>query len=221
MIKHLLGSLKAQTGSVRVFGLDPVLDPVGVLGRVGYLSERRDLPAGCGWTSSCAIPRPFIRGGMSNMPGLLDSSNWTRPRNQDPIARSAGQDRVLTALAYRPDLLILDEPSSGLDPVVRRDILEAIVRMVAEEGRTVLFSSHLLDEVERVADHVVMLQRGRVVLNGRTEEVRGGHILAVLAFAKPPGRPRLWPGRMRLRVTVRNGGCCSGARVWNWKRRRP
>jgi ABC-2 type transport system ATP-binding protein len=93
---------------------------------------------------------------------------------------------LLTALAYRPELLILDEPSSGLDPVVRRDILEAIIRTVSEEGRTVLFSSHLLDEVERVADHVVMLQHGRVVLNGRTDEVRGNHILAVLTFAEPP-----------------------------------
>jgi ABC-2 type transport system ATP-binding protein len=93
---------------------------------------------------------------------------------------------LLTSLAYRPELLILDEPSSGLDPVVRRDILEAIIRMVAEEGRTVLFSSHLLDEVQRVADHVVMLHSGRVVLNGRTEEVRRGHILAVLAFEEPP-----------------------------------
>ena len=59
---------------------------------------------------------------------------------------------------------------------------------MAEEGRTVLFSSHLLDEVERVADHVVMLQHGRVVLNGRTDDVRGEHISAVLAFAEPPAK---------------------------------
>jgi ABC-2 type transport system ATP-binding protein len=92
---------------------------------------------------------------------------------------------LLTALAYRPDLLILDEPSSGLDPVVRRDILEAIIRTVADAGRTVLFSSHLLDEVERIADYVVMLQNGRVALSGRTDDVRGAHILAALSFAEP------------------------------------
>ena len=56
---------------------------------------------------------------------------------------------LLAALAYRPELLVLDEPSTGLDPIVRRDILAAIIRTIAEEGRTVLFSSHLLDEVER------------------------------------------------------------------------
>jgi ABC-2 type transport system ATP-binding protein len=186
LIKHLLGSLKAQSGSVRVFGLDPVLDPVGVLGRVGYLSERRDLP---GWMRV----DEFMRYTQAFYPGWDDqyAARLLEQFQLDPAQKiktlSQGQQAktgLLTALAYRPELLILDEPSSGLDPVVRRDILEVIIRMVAEEGRTVLFSSHLLDEVERVADHVIMLQGGRVVLNGRTEDVRGGHILAVLAFAK-------------------------------------
>ncbi len=187
LIKHLLGSLKAQAGSVLVFGLDPVLDPVGVLGRIGYLSERRDLP---GWMRV----DEFMRYSQAFYP------KWDEPYaaqlleqfQLDPAQKiktlSQGQQAkigLLTALAYRPELLILDEPSSGLDPVVRRDILEAIIRTVSEEGRTVLFSSHLLDEVERVADHVVMLQHGRVVLNGRTEDVRGEHISAVLAFAEP------------------------------------
>jgi ABC-2 type transport system ATP-binding protein len=188
LIKHLLGSLKPQTGSVRLFGLDPVGDPVGVLSRVGYLSERRDLP---GWMRVAE----FMRYTQAFYPGWDEAYAGTL-LNQfqlDPAQRlktlSQGQQAkigLLTALAYRPELLILDEPSSGLDPVVRRDILEAIIRLVAEEGRTVLFSSHLLDEVQRVADYVVMLQRGRVVLNGRTEEVRADHISAVLAFAEPP-----------------------------------
>ncbi|MBE0548695.1 MAG: AAA family ATPase, partial [Rubrivivax sp.] len=65
------------------------------------------------------------------------------------------------ALAYRPQILLLDEPSSGLDPSARRDILGAIVRTVADEGRTVIFSSHLLDEVERMADVVAMIHAGK------------------------------------------------------------
>ncbi len=76
------------------------------------------------------------------------------------------------ALAHRPELLLLDEPSSGLDPVVRRDILEAIMRTIADEGRTVLFSSHLLDEVERVADHVTMINHGRIVLSGPLDAIK-------------------------------------------------
>ncbi len=133
---------------------------------------------------------------MSNMgDSFWNNFNWTR-RKKLKLFSQGQQAKIglLTSLAYRPELLILDEPSSGLDPVVRRDILEAIIRIVAEEGRTVLFSSHLLDEVERVADHVVMLQHGRVVLNGRTDDVRGEHISAVLAFAKPPAAAPILAG---------------------------
>jgi ABC-2 type transport system ATP-binding protein len=70
---------------------------------------------------------------------------------------------------------VLDEPSSGLDPVVRRDILDAVMRTTAGEGRTVVFSSHLLDEVERVADHVTMITHGRVVLSGPLEALKASH----------------------------------------------
>ena len=82
---------------------------------------------------------------------------------------------LLVALAYRPELLVLDEPSSGLDPIVRRDILGAVIRTIADEGRTVLFSSHLLDEVEQVADHVTMISHGTVVLSAPLDAIKASH----------------------------------------------
>src|SRR4029078_13193862 len=89
----------------------------------------------------------------------------------DPAARistlSKGQKAragLLIALAHRPELLVLDEPSSGLGALARCDILGAVIRTIAHEGRTVLFSSHLLDEVEQVADHVTMIDHGELVL---------------------------------------------------------
>jgi ABC-2 type transport system ATP-binding protein len=100
----------------------------------------------------------------------------------DPAAKiknmSKGQKArmgLLIALAYRPDLLVLDEPSSGLDPIVRRDILGAIIRTIAHEGRTVLFSSHLLEEVEQVADHVTMIDGGKIVLSATLDSIRETH----------------------------------------------
>ena len=97
----------------------------------------------------------------------------------DPAAKlrvlSKGQRAklgLLAAQAHRPDLLLLDEPSSGLDPIVRRDILEAVIRTVSDEGRTVFFSSHLLEEIERVSDHVAMLHHGKLVLCGPLDEIK-------------------------------------------------
>ncbi len=96
---------------------------------------------------------------------------------------------LLVALAYRPELLVLDEPSSGLDPLVRRDILGAIVRTIADEGRTVLFSSHLLDEMERVADHVAMIDKGRIVLSAALDALQANHRRLTLRFTEAQSHP--------------------------------
>src|SRR5256712_1723816 len=100
----------------------------------------------------------------------------------DPAAKIKGLSRgqkarmgLLIALAHRPELLGLDEPSSGLDPIVRRDILRAVIRTIADEGRTVLFSSHLLDEVEEGADHVTLIDHGRIELSAPLAAIKESH----------------------------------------------
>jgi ABC-2 type transport system ATP-binding protein len=191
LIKHILGLLKAQTGSVRVFGLDPVADPVGVLSRIGYLSEEPDMP---GWMRV----RELIRYVAAFYP-TWDHDYAERLRREfdlDAAAKvkqlSKGQRAragLLIALAYRPELLLLDEPSSGLDPIVRRDILGAIIRTIADEGRTVLFSSHLLAEVERVADEVAMIKSGRILFCDSLERLKQVHARLTLRFESPQVAP--------------------------------
>ena len=177
LIKHILGLLRAESGSVRVFGRDPVADPVGVLSRIGYLSEEHDLP---GWMRLDEL----LRYSRAFYPAWDDryAEELRQAFALDPGVRiknlSKGQKAragLLVALAYRPELLVLDEPSTGLDPVVRRDILGAIMRTIADEGRTVLFSSHLLEEVERVADHVTMIHEGRIVLSAPLAAIKESH----------------------------------------------
>jgi ABC-2 type transport system ATP-binding protein len=184
LIRHVLGLLKAQAGSVRVFGRDPVLDPVGVLSRLGYLAEENDLP---GWMRVDEL----IRYTRAFYPGWDDryAEELREQFGLDPATKvknlSKGQRAragLVVALAYRPELLLLDEPSSGLDPIVRRDILGAIVRTIADEGRTVLFSSHLLDEVERVSDCVAMLDRGRLVFAGELDQIKQSHHRLTVRF---------------------------------------
>ena len=216
LLKHLLGLLKAESGSVRVFGCDPVTHPVEVLGRTGFLSENRDLP---GWMRVGELLRylePFYPSWDSQYAESLRSQF-----ELDPEARIKNLSRgqlakagLLAALAHRPELLVLDEPSSGLDPVVRRDILEAIIRTVSQDGRTVLFSSHLLDEVERVSDQVAFLHRGRKVLCGPLDDVKQQHHRLLLRFQTPSDTPPKLPGMLSiagkgLEWTV----ICNGARA--------
>jgi len=173
LIRHILGLLRAQSGAVRVFGLDPASDPVGVLSRVGYLSEEPELPAWMRVRDLLRYARAFYPGWDERYADQL-RREFALSEDSRVASLSKGQRAragLLIALAYRPPLLILDEPSSGLDPVVRRDILAAIIRTVADEGRTVLFSSHLLSEVERVSDRVAMIKNGRIVFESQLADL--------------------------------------------------
>jgi ABC-2 type transport system ATP-binding protein len=213
LIKHLMGLLKAQHGTVRVFGIDPVKDPAGALSRIGYLSEDRDLPHWMRVDELMNYTRAFYSDwDVSYAEELrrifrLDASAKIKQLSRGQKARAA----LITAVAFRPPLLLLDEPSSGLDPVVRRDILGAIIRTVADEGRTVLFSSHLLEEVERVADDVAMIHEGNIVMCDSLEDIRANHHYVTLRFSdSPPEQPQL-PGALSIEGKGREwSALCNG-----------
>lgn len=214
LIRHILGLLKAKSGSVRVFGLDPVRHPVPVLRRVGYLSEERDLPE---WMRVDELMRYTQAYHPTWDPKyaeeLLKSFVLNPAATIKNLSRGQrAQAGLLAAVAHRPDLLVLDEPSSGLDPVVRHDILGAIVRTVAEGGGTALFSSHLLDEVEQMSDYITMIHGGRAVLQGSLEDVKAQHRRIEVVFdAPPPGPPQL-PGALHIQGTGRSwAAVCNGA----------
>jgi ABC-2 type transport system ATP-binding protein len=202
LLKHVLGLLQAESGTVRVFERDPVADPVGVLSRIGYLSEENDLRIGYLSEENDLPPwmtvAELIRYTKAFYPGWRDdyAEELRRQFGLDLRSRidklSKGQKAragLLAALAYRPELLVFDEPSSGLDPLVRRDILGAIIRTVADEGRTVLFSSHLLDEMERVVDSVAMIDKGRIVFAAAMDDLQAKHCRLTLRFAEARQRP--------------------------------
>jgi ABC-2 type transport system ATP-binding protein len=200
LLKHLLGLWRAEAGTVRVFGKDPVADPVSVLGHIGYLSEQPELPR---WMRVGQL----LRYTQAFYP-RWDAAYAEQLREQfglDPNARirtlSKGQHArlgLIAAEAHRPDLLILDEPSSGLDPIVRRDILEAIIRTVTDEGRTVIFSSHLLDEVERVSDHLAMLHHGTLRFSAPLDDVKARHRRISLHFERAQTMPPAVPAAIRV-----------------------
>ncbi|MBG86183.1 MAG: ABC transporter ATP-binding protein [Verrucomicrobiales bacterium] len=174
LIKHALGLLKPQAGEVKTLGMNPVVESIEVLKRIGYLSEKRDLASWMRVDELVRFTKAFYEGWDDGyVESLLERFQLRREAkvktlSQGQLAKTA----LMIALAYHPELLILDEPSSGLDPIVRREILEAILRTIGEEGRTVFFSSHLLDEIERVCDFVAIVDRGKVMATGRMGELK-------------------------------------------------
>src|SRR6185436_11420392 len=195
LIKHILGLLRAETGSVRVFGSDPVAGPVSVLGRIGYLSEQPDLP---GWMRVDELMRYtqafYPKWDLGYAEKLREQFGLKPAALIKTLSKGqCAKAGLLVAQAHRPDLLLLDEPSSGLDPIVRGDILAAVIRAVADEGRTVFFSSHLLEEIERVSDYVAMLHQGKLVLCGPLDEIKAQHRRITLRFEVPRPNPPFVP----------------------------
>ena len=209
LIRHILGMLKAHTGLVRVFGLDPIANPVGVLGRIGYLSEDRDLPNWMRVHQLMRYTQAFYPNWDSHYAQELRDAFDLDPKAKVKTLSRGQRARagLLIALAHRPDLLVLDEPSSGLDPVVRRDILGAIIRTIADEGRTVFFSSHLLDEVERVADRVAIIHEGKILLTASMDNIKESHRRMTLRFERAMTQPPSLVGTL----------ACAGAGVeWTY-----
>jgi len=196
LIKHILGLYRPAQGDVRVFGLDPAAEPVRVLSEIGYLSEFLDLPLWMRVNELMRYSRAFYpKWDASYAEQLrvqlgLDAGAKLKNLSKGQQAKAG----LLVALAFRPALLVLDEPSSGLDPVARREILETILRAAAEAGRTVFFSSHLLDEVERISTRVAMIHRGRITLCGTLAEIRSTHSKWRVRFQSPPTTPPAFDG---------------------------
>ncbi len=177
LIKHIIGALQPQNGSVRVFGKSPAEKPEEVLADIGYLSEDRDMPMWMRASELLNYTASFFdtwddQYAQELMDKFhLDSTIKLKNMSRGQKARIG----LITALAHRPRLLVLDEPSSGLDVSVRYDILSEVVRSASESGNTILFSSHLLDEVERVTDDVIMIHQGRKIIDGHVDDIKEKH----------------------------------------------
>ncbi|MDQ6948954.1 MAG: ABC transporter ATP-binding protein [Actinomycetota bacterium] len=176
---HLaIGLIEPTSGGVEVFGWSPRRQPTVVLARVGFLAQ----------------DRPLYRFKVEEM---LAMGRRLNPRWDDALARrrlqevgvpldrrtdklSGGQQAQVAlalALAKRPELLLLDEPAASLDPLARREFMEVLMGAVADEGLTVVLSSHVIADLERVCDYLIILSAAHVQVAGDTEEILARHKL--------------------------------------------
>jgi len=200
LFRLMLGLMFPTSGVIEVTGRLVSDDPIGIRSRLGYMPEHDCLPAD---QSAADLVATF--GELAGLPArasrqrasdVLDLVGLDEARFRPIGGFSTGmrqRTKLAQALVADPELLLLDEPTAGLDPVGREEMLELVERL-AGFGISVLFATHLLDDVQRVCDHVVMIDGGRLVLTGpidqlveRTGVLRvevGGRVDAVDALAR-------------------------------------
>ena len=175
-VRLLLGMLRPTGGSIRIFGEEVPTDIVSILSRVGYVPERPHLYPNLTVADAVSLHAAFHHRFDHRAANEL-ASRFGLPMNRALSRLSKGEvgkAMILLALAQRPDLLVLDEPTDGLDPVVRREALHAILDYVTETGATVLISSHLVHELERFCDWIGVLDQGTIVAQLPMQEFKSG-----------------------------------------------
>lgn len=188
LIRLIMGMLHPHAGAVRVFGLDPVKDPVAVKRRIGYVAEDQVLPWYLTIEEIVAFHRTLFaewdhdleRQLLSKFEGQLGAKISTLSKGE------ARQIALVCAVCHHPEFLVLDEPGGGLDPAVRRAFLEMTVQLLNREGTTILFSSHHMGDIERIAGRVVLLDGGKVLVDSELDALREQHCVAVFRGALDP-----------------------------------
>jgi ABC-2 type transport system ATP-binding protein len=179
-IKLLLGLGKPTAGQAAIFGLDSVRDSLAIRARVGYLAQDpRFYPHMTARETLGFTARFFYRWGSRALRDRIDETLelvGLADKADRPVRGFSGGERqrlgIAQAQVNHPDLLILDEPAASLDPLGRRDVLDLLARLRAHT--TVFYSTHILDDVERVSDHVAILDRGKLVASAPTAELLDG-----------------------------------------------
>ncbi|MDX1926465.1 MAG: ABC transporter ATP-binding protein [Pirellulaceae bacterium] len=192
LIRMLMGLTPADSGEVMLFGENANERTPEIRRRIGYVPELHFIYR---WMTIQEV-LDFVSQLYANWDSDLANamlSKFELSTKKRVAALSKGMTAklgLIIALAHNPDLLILDEPTSGLDPIIREDFLESVLQSHACKGRTILFSSHHVDDVERVADEVGILVNGRFAVRGSVEELRSRikRIRVVLPDGKLPAR---------------------------------
>ena len=205
-LQILLNLMRPSDGSAEVLGIDTRNLRAKDKERIGYVSENQKLPTWMTLDRLIDFCRPLYPSWDESLANhLVRMLDLPRGRKLRGFSRGMKMKAALVvSLAYRPRLLLLDEPFSGLDPVVRDQMIEALVEIAASEGMTTLVSSHDIVEIENVADHVGFLRHGRLQVSERLDSLlaRFREVEAILpeGVEAPARKPDSW-----LRVQ-REGG---------------
>jgi ABC-2 type transport system ATP-binding protein len=193
-IKMLMGMVRADSGRATLLGEDAATLSQETRSRIAYLAEGHPFYGWMTISEAVRFTKSFYpRWNDVLVDQILDHFELSRRQKFRRLSRGQ-QAQVSLALAVAPDpeLLVLDDPTLGLDTVVRRDFLESLIQIIQRQGRTILFSSHILGDVERVADRIGVMVAGVLRADCRTETFRESIRKLVLEFAgHPPESPKI------------------------------
>ncbi len=192
-IKMLMGMMRISGGSARVLGFDPVHDALSIKQRVGYVPELQFIYPWMRVREAVAFCRNLYKTWNDKLAGELlrlfdlDPNKRVKQLSKGMVVKLA----LLLAVAHEPDLLILDEPMAGLDPIAREEVLDGVLHTLCDRKPTILFSSHTLSDVQRMADRIGIIHEGRLLVHCGVDELlsRTKRIRAVLRDGSAPGHP--------------------------------
>ena len=195
-IKLLMGILKASGGTAHVFGL-PVSDAGAALKarhRIGLVTEDKELYPYMSVAEIIRFSRPFFPKWRTDLEQRYVRVFELPPNRKIPdLSKGMGSKlMLLLAIARGAELLILDEPTDGLDPAALEEVLRELVALSASEGITIFFSSHQLAEVERIADHVAIVDYGSVVVGDSLDELKARYRRLYVVFENELRAPVDW-----------------------------
>lgn len=204
-IRMLMGLLTPTVGVVNMVGYDPVVDDIEIKRRVGYVP---DLPTFYDWMTPCELcalcqhyRREWDAGRAANLLKVFKV-----PADQKVRTLSKGQRAkisLILALAFNPDVLVLDEPTGGLDPLARRQFIEGVLAEFMEGDRTIFISSHLINEIGGLVDHYGILHEGQVIRTGRVEDLLQSMKRVRLGFEETAPRSCACDGLVNFRANGR------------------
>ena len=203
LMRVALGLMRARSGTARLFGADSWDSPAEARKRLGFVPQQF---ASFGWMKVDACLAMIGSHYDTWDHALIDDLKQEWQLENRKIAKLSPGDQqkvgILLAIGHKPDLLLLDEPAASLDPAARRDFLKALVELNADRGQTVLLSSHITSDIERVASHIAILHGGRIACHEALDEMKDR--VGVVALAEPP-----WPPQEKILAS-------HGNRFWVW-----
>ena len=207
-IKTLMGLLRSDSGTARVFGI-PVADAdrsIEIRRRIGFVTEDKELYPYMTVEQIIRFTRPFFPKWRDDLERRYLKMFELPPKRKIPDLSKGMRSKLMLLLAISrgADLLILDEPTDGLDPAATEDVLRELVTIAAAEGTTMFFSSHQLAEVELIADHIGIIDQGRMIVAGSLDDMKARYQRLQVVFKETVSTyPRA--GRTASNPSVKRG----------------